>query len=119
MFLPEPENNYDTNAVAIKRMLDGAHLGYLPRTDQHIYTKGQIQFGRISDCGGFTPRRSYSDYDEYSSQEEFLFFARVSPISLFPLFSGGTQICCKYGSQGTCLPVCTPSCSLRSYTGEV
>lgn len=78
MFLPEPENNYDTNAVAIKRMLDGAHLGYLPRTDQHIYTKGQIQFGRISDCGGFTPRRSYSDYDEYSSQEEFLFFARVS-----------------------------------------
>jgi hypothetical protein len=54
IFLPEPENLYDVRAVAIKRLKDGAHLGYLLRADQHINTKGQVQFGRICETGAFT-----------------------------------------------------------------
>ena len=71
MFLPEPQNPYDSNAVAIVRLRDhGSHLGYLPRVDQHLYVKGQIQFGRISECGSWTLGGTYSQREETA-------FARV------------------------------------------
>ena len=51
MLLPEPENEFDSHAIAIKK-LDGQMLGYVPRemNQMHEFLHG-VLFGHVEDSG--------------------------------------------------------------------
>jgi hypothetical protein len=82
LFVPEPGNRFDPLAIAIKR-LNGSKAGYVPRSEQAAYKKGQVykkeqvRFGRIKAAGDFIPRfeREFNPgYDPDNSKV----YARVS-----------------------------------------
>lgn len=69
MMVPEPENEFDEHAIAIKK-LDGQQLGYVPRDiNQKAVFHGGLLFGHIRSMG-----------PTYSA-EPSLYGARVKPVA--------------------------------------
>lgn len=52
MLVPEPENEYDANAIAVKR-LDGKTLGYVPRdcNESPVFRGGGVLFAHVKSQG--------------------------------------------------------------------
>lgn len=51
MMVPEPENQFDEHAIAIKK-LNGDQLGYVPRElNQNAEFQGGVLFGHIKSIG--------------------------------------------------------------------